>query len=378
MSQSPQKQRAARIVEMVIYQNERVPSYIAPADKEEPDNNYEGLSKKELLKLLEDRDSKILQLLREKDAVIQTAAAREQECTQVLENKKEQEKLLDSMQKTVKSVTSSQKRLQHQRRVAHTKGYEEGKRDTSKLLESIFSESQVRALLSKKRVVWGTEDIASAVALHACSRKAYKFVKYKMHIPLPSEATIKRWASKIQIRPGLQEDVLIVLGKLSSTLSPVQRLVCLSFDEVMLSQRAQYDAARDAVVGPNSHAQVVMMRPLQGDWKQPIYFGLDEAMTPALYDKIVEHLYQIGFIVVATVCDLGPSNQGFLSELGVYRSDVSYVEHPCDKELKIHFFADVPHMLKLLRNHIIDKGINYGGDNFGAEILRTTINLVNR
>lgn len=375
-SQSPQKQRAQNIVEMVIIKTDRLPMYMTPADKAEP--NYEDLSKSELLELLKKRDTEILKLIQEKEAGAQTAKIKDEEASKILEENKTQVKEIDGLRVTLKTVTESHAKLNDRLRRSWKEGYEAGKKEVSKLLEQIFSATQVQALLTNKRVVWDKDDISGAVALYACSRKAFKFVKYKMKVPLPSEATIRRWASKIKIGPGIQEDVLHVLGKLSSTLSPEERLVCISFDEVQLSERAQYDSSRDAVIGPHKHAQAVMMRPIVGDWKQPVYFGFDEEMTPDLFEKIVERLYQVGFIVVASVCDLGPSNQGFLSEMGVYKSQESSVAHPCDPELKIHFFADVPHLLKLFRNHIIDQGIFYGGDFFGADLLRTTINLVNR
>jgi len=257
-------------------------------------------------------------------------------------------------------------------------GYEAGKIEVTKVFEAIFSPAKIKSLMTNKRVNWGTEDISGAIALHACDRKAYVFVRKCMKIPLPAERTIHRWAAKIKIRPGLQEEVLNVLGKLAKVLTEQERLVCLSFDEIQLSQRAQFDSAREAVVGPHKHAQVVMMRPLYGTWKQPVYCQFDENMTKNIFESVAKKLYEIGFTVVASVCDLGSTNQTFLTQMGVYGTGICSSPHPSNSDLQIFFFADCPHLLKLFRNHFIGAGFRLNGARFGPEILTTTINIIKR
>jgi hypothetical protein len=261
---------------------------------------------------------------------------------------------------------------------AWRRGKEEGKKEASKIMEKVFTEAQMQALFSGKRVEWKTEDMAGAIALHALSKKAYKFINRTMGIPLPGESTVRRWAATIQIKPGIQKEVLAVMGKLGASLSEEERLVSLCFDEVSLSRRAQYDPGRDAVVGPHRQAQVVMVRPLIGTWKQPFYFDFDREMDKELFLTLVEELYKVGFIVCASVCDLGFTNQAFLSEMGVLDSEETFCLHPSDETIKIFFFADPPHMLKLFRNHLIDAGYLYKGQRITPEMIRTVIQMVHR
>lgn len=50
-------------------------------------------------------------------------------------------------------------------------------------------------------------------------------------------------------------------------------LLCiLSFDEMNVDARVCYDQDEDKVYGPHSQAQVVMVRALCSNWKQPIFF----------------------------------------------------------------------------------------------------------
>lgn len=66
-------------------------------------------------------------------------------------------------------------------------------------------------------------------------------------------------------------------------------------------------------------------------------------------------MYEIGFIVVAVVSDLGPSNRKIHKELNLSRTNSSF-QHPSNQDLLVLVYADVPHMIKLCRNHLIDHG----------------------
>jgi hypothetical protein len=103
-------------------------------------------------------------------------------------------------------------------------------------------------------------------------------------------------------------------------------------------------------------------------------------MTKTLFEDVVKQLYDRNFVVVASVCDLGLSNQKFLREMGVYENDddLCFVTHPSNDALKIFFLADCPHMLKLFRNHMIDQGITLNGYRVLPEIWTTVINLIKR
>jgi len=76
-------------------------------------------------------------------------------------------------------------------------------------------------------------------------------------------------------------------------------------------------------------------------------------MTKELLFNIIEELHKIDFNVIAMVSDMGPSNMGLWRTLNISIENKTF-EHPSTSN-KIHVFADVPHLLKLARNHLIDK-----------------------
>lgn len=76
-------------------------------------------------------------------------------------------------------------------------------------------------------------------------------------------------------------------------------------------------------------------------------------MTRELLYKIIECLHAVGFNVVAIVSDMGPTNMALWKSLNVTIHQTSFL-HPVTKK-SLHVFADVPHLLKLIRNHILEQ-----------------------
>lgn len=99
--------------------------------------------------------------------------------------------------------------------------------------------------------------------------------------------------------------------------------------------------------------QVKFFLGLVASWKQPVYYNYDTQMTKQILTNIIGNLYEIGYNVVAIVSDMGPSNVGLWRDLCI-SMDRTHFEHPVTKQ-NIYAFADVPHLLKLARNHFLDK-----------------------
>lgn len=76
-------------------------------------------------------------------------------------------------------------------------------------------------------------------------------------------------------------------------------------------------------------------------------------MTVALLNDIIVKLYNIRYNVVAVVNDMGPSNIGLWRNLKISVEKTSFL-HPITSQ-NIYVFADVPHLIKLARNHFLDK-----------------------
>jgi hypothetical protein len=150
------------------------------------------------------------------------------------------------------------------------------------------------------------------------------------------------------------------------------KLCGVLFDEMSLDSRFILDKTVDKVYS-SSHSQVAMVRGICKNWKQPIYYEYDSPMTKSILLEIIHRLESIGLKVVCTTSDFGAENQALWKNMGV-NEVTTYFQNPFEHHRKIHVFADVPHMLKLIRNHLIDDGFQIKGTTINASTLETLIN----
>lgn len=132
------------------------------------------------------------------------------------------------------------------------------------------------------------------------------------------------------------------------------KLTVLSFDEMKVRECLEYDSHKDEVIGPHNKVQIGMTRGLCDSWKTPVYADFDAPMKNDIFTNIVSQLYKAGYIVVACVSDSVSENRGLWNTLGV-SMDHPYFTHPCTGQ-QVACFADVPHLLKLFRNWLLDTG----------------------
>lgn len=100
---------------------------------------------------------------------------------------------------------------------------------------------------------------------------------------------------------------------------------------------------------------VIQASGLCAKWKQPVYVAFDKGMTKVILDDISKRLWEIGFTVVMIVSDNGGGNQKLWKELQVSASR-PFFEHCCIRSSLIFVFSDVPHLIKLIRNWLLDYG----------------------
>ena len=226
-------------------------------------------------------------------------------------------------------------------------------------LKKYFSDAQAKCIIEgKKRSSWSLDDISTALVLRSLSKKTYKFIRSNKLFPLPGISTLQKTARKFDVSPGIQFSILDVLKKSvcsQQNSDGFQNLAVLCYDEVKIKEVISYHKQHDCVYGPHKNLQVAMLRGLVATWKQPIYMRFDEAMKKDLLDDIIKASESRGFCIVAIVSDLGPTNVGLWKSLNISPENTRF-PNPADPLRDIYVFADVPHMLKLLRNHLLDQG----------------------
>lgn len=153
------------------------------------------------------------------------------------------------------------------------------------------------------------------------------------------------------MRNGVLNDVLKIMQLNGLSMADHEKLTVLMFDEVKVEGTIEYDTLHDEVIGPYSQMQVVMARGIASSWKQPIFVDFDKKMTRDILFDIIEKLEQIGFIVICCVSDCGGGNVGLWKSL-----NISF-EQPVFKipnGRRIIYIPDAPHILKLIRNWLLD------------------------
>lgn len=98
-----------------------------------------------------------------------------------------------------------------------------------------------------------------------------------------------------------------------------------------------------------------MVRGLFSNYKQTIYLAFDTQISEIILNEIVTALYNIKFNVVAVVSDCGGGNRGLWKKLQI-SPDKSWFVHPISGK-SIYVIPDGPHLLKLIRNWLLDTGM---------------------
>lgn len=224
------------------------------------------------------------------------------------------------------------------------------------ILSRYFTPGQIRLVIKKQmRVKWTTEDIAAAISLKSVSSKAYRYLRYKLKYPLPHVSTLRKWTATFNCDSGILHDVLSLMKAKNKSLTEFEKVTVLSFDETKISSKICIDKRRERILGPCDNVQVVMARGLLSNWKQPVYYQFDTPMTVEILNEIIVSLESCGYKVLAQVSDLGAENRSLWKKLQINSRNTSY-RNPADPEREIFVFADIPHLLKLIRNHFLDKG----------------------
>ena len=243
-------------------------------------------------------------------------------------------------------------------------------------LKPYFTEAAINWFLTKtkdgKRKLgrnWSTTDFTIALTIKRLSAKTFNYIRSKKLIPLPGEETIRRHYANFVIEEGHFTQVHTLLGLMALEMTEKQKIVVLSFDEVNTKGDISLDVTQDRVVGPHSDMNVMMVRGLYGNFKVPIWAGYDKKMTKEILETAIKALSEVGFHVIAIVCDMGTKNDKVKKELDV-TIEKPWFQNPCADRpnSKVYWYHCMPHLIKLMRNHFVDQGFVLGtGTRIGKE-----------
>uniref|UniRef100_A0A182F698 Uncharacterized protein n=1 Tax=Anopheles albimanus TaxID=7167 RepID=A0A182F698_ANOAL len=248
--------------------------------------------------------------------------------------------------------------------------------DTSKIapiikskLSSSLSYNQLDIILNlKKWVRWTMDEVSSALTLRHFSKRAYKYLAIDLNYPLPSLSTLQRHAKTVNLKQGILEDVINMIGRFTRTFTRKGKECVLSFDVLKVSKMMEYDIAADEIVGPLNYMQVVMARSLFQKWKQPVYIGFDRKITKEMIISLIRKLHEKELNVVAIICTNASTNIGCWRELGIQNCARPFFKHPVTNKY-VYIIPDSSLLLKQIRNWLLDYGFVYKGNTITADVL---------
>lgn len=104
------------------------------------------------------------------------------------------------------------------------------------------------------------------------------------------------------------------------------------------------------------HALVLMYQPFQGTWYQTLgAFCSKGAASGEILEKLILEAIclceKAGFHVDGVVSDAGPWNRVMWKLFGIHKKKCSCT-HPVDRQRKLFFFSDFPHLMKSIWSRI--------------------------
>ena len=227
------------------------------------------------------------------------------------------------------------------------------------VLSPFYDQAQINLFLQgswTKGRNWSIEILTMALTLKTLSNRCYVFLRKKKIIPLPGPATIIRHFKNFKVEPGFLDCVAQLLAIKAATLTNRQdRIIGLELDEVHIKKDITYHSGRDQVIGPNGKANVLLLRGIFKNFKIPIWYDFDKKMEEKELKEIITKLEDISYHVICITMDNGGDNVSLASSLEV-EPDQPFFQHPTREGEKVFFFFDPVHLLKLMRNHILEKG----------------------
>ena len=139
-------------------------------------------------------------------------------------------------------------------------------------------------------------------------------------------------------------------------ISNLKKPTCASKRDVLELEILRYvHSIISCYSGPHGRVNVMLVRGLFNNFKIPIWYKYDHVLGKKEYLDIVEKMETLGFHVVSTSCDMARSNQKLAKSLGV-TEETPYFPNPSRPASNIFWFYDICHLMKLVRNHLIDQG----------------------
>ena len=241
-------------------------------------------------------------------------------------------------------------------------------------LRKLFSSDQIATLRrpAKRCSTLSDETLKNSLeVLFACGSSGYNFLRKKEY-PIPSLRSIRQHIQHVKIDSGILHEVFQWMKVKADDMNKQERMCLLSLDEMSLKQAKEFDVRTGTLEGeanfpnhsgPATHALVFQLCGLSTRWKQVVayYFTPNSVKGAEIKPVIIEIITkaaEAGLDVVAVTSDMASCNMAMWSSFGIHvgknREPQNKIPHPVNPNKYLYFLADAPHLLKNLKQALIN------------------------
>lgn len=231
-----------------------------------------------------------------------------------------------------------------------------------------FKEDQIRCIIYKYKKIsyWSNDTVMDAMKLRfACGSQGYQDLLNR-GFPFPSIRTLSEKMENLKFLPGqIIPEILKFLEIKVTHLKDIWKHCLLVLDEMSITEGLFLDPATNTMLGKNTLGNteenatktlVFLLAGLSARWKQVIRYEFtnekyDGGALRPIIDEIIIAVENLSLRLHVVTADMGPNNQGMwkaygITDSGRYVKPVNYCIHPADKNRKLYFCADGPHLSK--------------------------------
>lgn len=243
----------------------------------------------------------------------------------------------------------------------------------------------VNCLTGKSRLKYSKTVRQFALTIDFYSPKAYRYVREKFNRCLPHPSTLKKYYvnSGANGEPGISSESIANLRILVDDFASTgKKFFCaLTFDEIFIRPHVQYSDTRKTFQGfitygerPNDELSVAknaivfmingLNKPISLPFAHHFINTLNKEEKAELLESVIAAISETNAIILNITCDGLPTNFAMFELLGASfkLNDIRpYIMNPVTDK-KIYTMLDPCHMLKLVRNCLMNRGIIHDGE----------------
>lgn len=199
---------------------------------------------------------------------------------------------------------------------------------------------------------------------YSAGKNGYRFMS--SFLQLPSLRTLRKWSESLNMKTGINENILEVIKSATSGLTNRDKDCILVWDEMAIKEHLDYNPNTDELEGITDLGElgrsvyraneglVFMVQGINTTWKFPVsfYFSSNNTRTEHLEQLVRENiraLQHIGLNIRILICDMAFTNQSLYKSWMISPANPSIMFNG----MKIYCIHDTPHLIKLVRNNLM-------------------------